>query len=146
MVLAKNGFLVKKTVFWPSRRPVNVHSSESCRKISSMCDVNVLSFIFSVSVSSWNIFQVSRKFMWRRGFLQLMSGIWVKYTAWKVSKNRFFSGPNTGKYGPEKTPDLDTFHAVVWYCIFAFFLNLVVSALWIYVLVNEAITLFKHWW
>ena len=23
-----------------------------------------------------------------------------------------FSGPNTGKYGPEKTPYLDTFHAV----------------------------------
>ena len=22
----------------------------------------------------------------------------------------FFSGPNTGKYGPEKTPYLDTFH------------------------------------
>ena len=24
-----------------------------------------------------------------------------------------FSGPNTGKYGQEKTPYLDTFHAVV---------------------------------
>ena len=23
-----------------------------------------------------------------------------------------FSGPNTGKYGPEKTPYLDTFYAV----------------------------------
>ena len=36
-----------------------------------------------------------------------------------VSKYRVFSGPyfplfglNTGKYGPEKTPHLDTFHAV----------------------------------
>ena len=45
------------------------------------------------------------------------------YTAWKVSKNGVFSGPsfpafvfspNTGKYGPEKTPYLDTFHAVVY--------------------------------
>ena len=36
-----------------------------------------------------------------------------------MSKNGVFSGPfflvfglNTGKYGPEKTPYLDTFHAV----------------------------------
>ena len=33
-------------------------------------------------------------------------------TAWKVSKYGVFSGPNTGKYGPKKTPYLDTFHAV----------------------------------
>ena len=40
-------------------------------------------------------------------------------TAWKVSKQGVFSGPyfhvfspNTGKYGPEITPHLDTFHAV----------------------------------
>ena len=29
-----------------------------------------------------------------------------------MSKNVFFSGPNTGKYGPEKTPYLGTFHAI----------------------------------
>ena len=41
-------------------------------------------------------------------------------TSWKVSKYGVFSGPyfsvlglNTGKYGPEKTPYLDTFHAVL---------------------------------
>ena len=41
-------------------------------------------------------------------------------TAWKKSKDGVFPGPyfpvvglNTGKYGPEKTPYLDTFHAVV---------------------------------
>ena len=41
------------------------------------------------------------------------------YAAWKVSKYGVFSdsclpvfSPNTGKYGPEKTPYLDTFHAV----------------------------------
>ena len=40
-------------------------------------------------------------------------------TAWKVPKYGVFSGlyfpvfsPNTGKYGPEKYPYLDTFHAV----------------------------------
>ena len=38
----------------------------------------------------------------------------------KVSKYGVFSGPyflvfspNTGKYGPEKTPYMDTFHAVL---------------------------------
>ena len=36
-----------------------------------------------------------------------------KFTAWKVSKYEVFSGPNTGKHGPEKTPYLDTFHAVI---------------------------------
>ena len=42
-----------------------------------------------------------------------------KYTAWKVSKCVVISGPNfpifspnAGKYGPEITPYLDTFHAV----------------------------------
>ena len=34
-------------------------------------------------------------------------------TAWRVPKYGVFSGPNAGKYGPEKTPYLDTFH-VVW--------------------------------
>ena len=41
------------------------------------------------------------------------------HTAWKESKYGVFSGlyfpafsPNTGKYGLEKTPYLDTFHAV----------------------------------
>ena len=29
-----------------------------------------------------------------------------------MSKYRVFSGSNTGKYGLEKTPCLDTFHAV----------------------------------
>ena len=45
--------------------------------------------------------------------------LWNKHTAWKVSKYRFFSGPylpvfglKTWKYGPKKTPYLDTFHAV----------------------------------
>ena len=42
-------------------------------------------------------------------------------TAWKVPKYGVFSGPyfpvfglNTGKYGLEKTPYLDTFHVVSW--------------------------------
>ena len=42
-----------------------------------------------------------------------------KRLAWKVSRYGVISGPyipvpglNTGKYGPEVTPDLDTFQAV----------------------------------
>ena len=31
---------------------------------------------------------------------------------WKLSKYGVFSGPNIGKYGPEKVPYLDNFHAV----------------------------------
>ena len=30
-----------------------------------------------------------------------------------MPKYGVFSGPNTGKYGPEKTPYLDTFQAVM---------------------------------
>ena len=44
----------------------------------------------------------------------------ISYTAWKVSKYGVISGqyfpvfsPNTGKYGPEITPYLDTFHPVL---------------------------------
>ena len=47
------------------------------------------------------------------------SFVLASVTAWKVSTYEVFSGPyfpvfrtNTGKYGPEKTPYLDTFHAV----------------------------------
>ena len=36
---------------------------------------------------------------------------WLLNNTLKVSKYGVFSGPNTGKYGPEKTPYLDTFHA-----------------------------------
>ena len=43
----------------------------------------------------------------------------ISDTAWKVSKYGVISGPyfpvfnpNTGKYGPEITPYLGTFHAV----------------------------------
>ena len=35
----------------------------------------------------------------------------------KVSEYGIFSGPNTGKYGPEKTSYLDTFHEVIYFLI-----------------------------
>ena len=44
----------------------------------------------------------------------------MHYSARKVSKYGIFSGPyfpvfspNTAKYGPEKTPNLDTFHSAL---------------------------------
>ena len=49
-----------------------------------------------------------------------MFGVPYFFTAWKVSKYGVISGPyfpvfglNTGKYGPEITLCLDTFHAVL---------------------------------
>ena len=54
-------------------------------------------------------------------WLVLHHSIWINeaITAWKVFKYGVISGPyfpafglNTGKYGPEITPYLDTFHAV----------------------------------
>ena len=51
----------------------------------------------------------------------------MTFTAWKVSKCGVFKvlyfpvfGLSTGKYGPEITPYLDTFHAVVTWAMTAF--------------------------
>ena len=50
------------------------------------------------------------------------------YAAWKVSKYGVFSSPyipifglNTAKNRPEKTPYMDTFHAVIITCLFKLF-------------------------
>ena len=47
----------------------------------------------------------------------------IDHTAWKVFKYGVFSGPYFSAFGPEKTPYLDTFHAVsfvrpdwLWWC------------------------------
>ena len=52
-------------------------------------------------------------------------------TAWKVSKYGVFSGPyflvfspNTWKYGPEKTPYLQTFQAVLMLILPDYFFNI----------------------
>ena len=42
----------------------------------------------------------------------IVVGLLEPLTAWKVSKYGVISSPNTGKYGPEITSHLDTFHAV----------------------------------
>ena len=70
-------------------------------------------------------------FMWNLGRNETVIRVYIiLYTAWKVSKYGVFFGPyfpvfglnteiygvfspNAGKYGPEKTPYLDTFHAVI---------------------------------
>ena len=52
--------------------------------------------------------------------VSITSTIYEPFTVWKVSKYGVFSGPyfsvfgpNAGKYGPEKTPYMDAFHAVI---------------------------------
>ena len=44
-------------------------------------------------------------------FWSVFSHIWTEYGEIRTRKNSVFS-PNAGKYGPEKTPYLETFHAV----------------------------------
>ena len=65
-----------------------------------------------------NLVKVSSKEFITLKFLQINRI--MRFTAWKWSKYGVSSGPyfpvfglNTGKYGPEKTPYLNTFHAVI---------------------------------
>ena len=65
----------------------------------------------------------------------------LKFTAWKVSKYGLFSDPyfpafglNTGKYGPDKTPYLDTFHKVI-----LIFSNLILPN---FILVSKSVSCF----
>ena len=55
----------------------------------------------------------------KRQWILVETEVVMSHTLWKVSKCRVLSGlyfpifsPNTGKYGPEKTPYLNTFHTV----------------------------------
>ena len=75
----------------------------------------------------FNITYEGKMLFYDRGIVQRNKDMWfwMYHPAWKVSKYGNFSGlffphleyvsvfsPNRGKYGPEKTPYLDTFHAV----------------------------------
>ena len=58
------------------------------------------------------------------GFQRAFYRLAISYTAWKVSKYGVISGryfplfsPQTGKYGLEISPYLDTFHEVIIYII-----------------------------
>ena len=42
----------------------------------------------------------------------IFSNVTDLHTAWKMSKYGVLSGPYFPVFGPEITPDLDTFHAV----------------------------------
>ena len=50
-------------------------------------------------------------------FLAKANNNGVKFTVQKMSKYGVFSVTNTGKYGPEKTPYLDTFQTVIIYIV-----------------------------
>ena len=72
---------------------------------------------FRINWKSWmSMFQHEQK----NHFPLIQSALTNEFTRFKVSKYRVSSvpcfpvfGPNTGKYGPQKTPYLDTFHAVI---------------------------------
>ena len=67
----------------------------------------------------------------------------------KCPKNGVFSGPNTGKYGPEKTPYLDTFHAVIITIFYQIIHCHCCSIVYFYIIyftftINKWSTIFKH--
>ena len=48
--------------------------------------------------------------------VQIRSFFWSVFSRIRTEYREYLSvsSPNAGKYGLEKTPDLDTFHAVMW--------------------------------
>ena len=85
--------------------------------------VSIISTFFEVvDLSQLNRFLVDSHLNISEGLKISMLWLLNSITAWKVSKYGVISGPyfpvfspNTGKYGPEKTPYLDAFHAVIYY-------------------------------
>ena len=87
-----------------------------------MASLNTL-FLCSVGHQAWVCsWLVLKSFVKTKAFVLIKLFLYKKEctdTAWKVSKYGVISGPyfsafglNTGKYGPEITPYLETFHAV----------------------------------
>ena len=61
------------------------------------------------------------KHLWNRVFAKIVNGFYLFFIVFiyylallreKCLNTDFFSGPNTGKYGPEKTQYLGTFYAM----------------------------------
>ena len=74
-------------------------SEENCKHRSEYGFIRALYFdsISTLKVFEWNVYLLE---------------VIILYTVWKVSKYGVFSGPYFPAFGPEKTPYLDTFHAV----------------------------------
>ena len=80
------------------------------------------SLIKTWALSLWQTLQLTLSTGTTTNFYVTISTLQLLFcpsTGWKVSKYGVFSGPyfsffspNTGIYGPEKTPHLDTFYAV----------------------------------
>ena len=62
-------------------------------------------------------------------------------TAWKVPKYGVFSGLNTGKYGPEKTPYLETFVEVRNTFIWNIFVQPLVCRTWVWCVISNVFLL-----
>ena len=71
-------------------------------------------YLDNIAQQKWHFSSKKRSFSLFWLILKIESSI---FTAWKVSKYGVISGPNTGKYEPEITPYLDTFHAVFHYVL-----------------------------
>ena len=105
----------------PSYRNQSIDWSSDCaNQLTGFCKKATL------ALSGWMVIQLFSKLKMWFFFQKLTSGFTL--TVWKVSQCRVFSGPyfsafelktpylcafspNPGKYEPQKTPHLDTFHA-----------------------------------
>ena len=110
--IIKTGTLLSKScviffIFWPFRPIIKRcnHFGACNSRVSTL-----LAYIYDISKISCSL--STGRFIWHHSL--------CTYNAWKVSKYGVFSGPsfsifglNTAKYGPEKIPNLDTFHTVV---------------------------------
>ena len=107
--------LIKNTVY------NNVHAlAIELYKIANDMSLKIMSKVFKLTITPWDSLSYTLQFS--------TDPIRSDKQAWKVSKYGVISGmiflysdgipylsvfsPNTGKYGPEITPYLDTFHAV----------------------------------
>ena len=79
--------------------------------------------MFQYDGEHWSLMCLSNFSVWEDKYAKYIDSwftLWpndgsneIRYTAWKVSKYGVFSGPYFPAFGPEKTPYLETFHAVI---------------------------------
>ena len=99
-------FLYKSGLFWSVLPTLNILGSYKLPKRN----------LLAISQCFSKIYSGAYKHLWWSWFAKIVNS----YTAWEMSKRRVFSGPyflvfglNTRKYGPQKTPYLDTFLTVL---------------------------------
>ena len=95
-----------------------VNKMSSCKSFSHHLEVKGIWHLAIMSKNFVNAARIPGIMNTETRVVHISSDKKKRVTAWKVRKNRVFSGwdflvfsPNTGKYGPEKTAHLETFHA-----------------------------------